>query len=256
MHVLVTRPQPEAEATALALREMDIRVTVAPMLHIEPTPPPAQESRIDDVQAVVLTSANAARALIKRPLGAHLMERDLPVFAVGESTAAAARDAGFGHVTSADGDVDRLVALLAGKAVPGRGTILYPCGEHTARELSGLLSPLDLDCRAVVVYAAKAQTYLPRAVEQELRDRRFDLVMFYSARTAGIFADLIEAFELAPYVDETTALCLSQGVAGRAQALRWRAIEVAQRPDQTAMLASVRKLRNTGRSGSDTRANG
>lgn len=256
MHVLVTRPQPEAEATALALREMDVRVAVASMLHIEPTPPPAQETRIDDVQAVVLTSANAARALIKRPLGAHLMERDLPVFVVGESTAAAARDAGFGHVTSAGGDVDRLVALLAERAVPGRGTILYPCGEHTARDLADLLRPLNLECRAVVVYAAKAQTYLPRSIEQELRHRNFDLVMFYSARTAGIFADLVEAFDLGAYVDSMTALCLSQAVAGRAQALRWHAIEVAQNPDQASMLSAVRKLRRGGSATPNSAANG
>lgn len=243
MHVLVTRPQPEADATALALREMDVLVTVAPMLQIVPTAPPEQEPRVDDVQAVVLTSANAARALIQRPLGAHLMERDLPVFAVGESTARAARDAGFGRVVSADGDVDKLAAVIDGRVEPGRGAILYPCGEHTARDLGALLSPLDLELRPVVVYAAKPEAYLPRAVEQGLRERRFDLVLFYSPRTAGIFVDLLETYGISDRVDCATALCLSQAVAGRAQALRWAAIEVAAQPDQPAMLATIRQLR-------------
>lgn len=251
MHVLVTRPQPEAEATALALREMDLRVSVAPMLDIVPVDPPASEPRVDDVQVVVLTSANAARALIQRPLGAHLMERDLPVFAVGGATAKAARQAGFGRVISSDGDVDRLIAAIRQTFEPGRGAVLYPCGSHTARDLAEAFARFDLECRPVVVYAAHAATKFARDTERGLRDRRFDLVLFYSARTAGVFAGLIETYELLDRLDCATALCLSQAVAGRAQALRWAEIIVAPRPDQIAMVEAVRRL-NIVRSGPHT----
>ena len=242
MHALVTRPQPEADQTALLLREMDVRVTMAPMLRILPVPPPAEESRVDDVQAIVLTSANAARALIQRPLGAHLMERDRPLFAVGEATAQAARDAGFGRVEAAGGDVGALVAGLAGRLEPGRGAVIYPCGEHTARDLVSALAAVDLECRPVVVYTARPETRLPREAEQGLRERRFDVVLFYSPRTAGIFADLVETYGLGGRLDRMVALCLSAAVAGRAQGLRWQGLEIAHRPDQEAMLDAVRRL--------------
>ncbi|MGF1624794.1 MAG: uroporphyrinogen-III synthase [Alphaproteobacteria bacterium] len=242
MEVLVTRPQPEAEHTAMLLREMDVRATLAPMLRIMPVSSAAEEPRVDDVQAIVLTSANAARALIQRPLGAMLMERDRPLFAVGEATAQAARDAGFGRVEAAGGDVEGLVRVLAGRVDPGRGAVIYPCGEHRAHDLVAELARIDLDCRPVVVYAARAETRLPRDVEHGLRDRRFDAVLFYSPRTAGIFVDLVEAYGLADRVGHTRALCLSPAVAGRAQALRWAGLDVAARPDQEALLAVVRRL--------------
>ncbi|MEZ5668231.1 MAG: uroporphyrinogen-III synthase [Alphaproteobacteria bacterium] len=241
-HALITRPQPEADETALALRALDLAVTVAPMLEIVALPAPETMQRLDDVQAVVLTSASAARALIHRPLGARLMERDLPVFAVGESTAAAARAVGFGHVVSADGDGDDLVALVAERTDPRRGAILYPCGVHTARDLRAALAAVDRDCVPVPVYEARAVEALPREIEHGLRRRHFDLVLFYSARTAGIFADLVEAYGLEAHLADAAALCLSQGVAGRAQALRWGAVEVASHPDGRSMLALVREL--------------
>lgn len=242
MQVLVTRPLPEAEHTALLLREMGLRATVAPLLRIVPLSPVGEEPRVDDVQAIVLTSVNAARALIQRPLGAHLMERGRPLFAVGDATAQAAREAGFAHVESVAGNVDVLVAALARRLEPGRGDIIYPCGEHTARDLVAALARADLTCRPVAVYSAQAETRLPRDVEQGLRDRRYALVLFYSPRTAGIFADLAEAYALDGRLDQAVALCLSPAVAGRAQALRWSRIEVAQAPNQEAMLAIVRRL--------------
>jgi uroporphyrinogen-III synthase len=242
LRALVTRPLPEAEQTALLLREMGLRATVAPMLRIVPVPPAGEEPRVDDLQAIVLTSANAARALIQRPLGARLMERDLPLFAVGDATAQAAREAGFGRVRSAAGDFRALVAVLERRLEPGRGAVLYPCGEHTAGDLGAALARIQVPCRPVVVYAAQPETMLPREVEQGLRAGRYQLVLFYSPRTAGIFADLVEAYGLQERLQDSLALCLSEAVAGRAQALRWRGIEVAGSPDQESMLALVRRV--------------
>jgi uroporphyrinogen-III synthase len=211
------------------------------MLRIEPTPAPETEPRLDDVQAVVITSANAARALIQRSLGAMLMERELPLFAVGEATARAARDAGFGRVVSSDGDVDALVAAVRRQVDPRRGTLLYPCGAHTARDLVAALARRDLACLPVVVYHAVPAHDLPRDVEHGLRERRYDLILFYSARTAGVFCDLAETYGVADSLHDSVALCLSAAVAGRAQAMRFRSVDVARRPDQRAMLDAVRQ---------------
>lgn len=242
MHALITRPQPEADATKLALREMDVQATLAPMLHIEPLPAPSSEPRLDDVQAVVLTSASAARVLIQRPLGAMLMERELPLFTVGEATARAARDAGFARVVACDGDADALVAALGRQVDPSRGALLYPCGAHTARDMIAAFSQHDLVCRPVAVYQAVPAQDLPRDVEHGLRERRYGLVLFYSARTAGVFCDLVDTYGLADRLQHAVALCLSAAVAGRAQELRFRSVESARRPDQRAMLDAVRQL--------------
>src|SRR6202140_4341648 len=99
MAVLVTRPQPDDEITAAALRARGYEVLRAPMLRFEPV------AFHDDMDArygaVIVSSANALRGLTSNLKGHRLLE--LPLFAVGEQTAAAARRAGFTHVISADG---------------------------------------------------------------------------------------------------------------------------------------------------------
>ena len=99
MAVLVTRPHPDGEATAEALRARGFEVLLAPMLRFEPVPfQDDDEARYD---AVIVTSANALRAIAGELEGHRILK--LPLFAVGEHTAASAREAGFTKVTSAKG---------------------------------------------------------------------------------------------------------------------------------------------------------
>ncbi len=94
MAVLVTRPHPDDETTAEALRARGVGVLRAPMLRFEPLP--FQDDTDAAYGAVIVTSANALRAIAPHLAGHRLLK--LPLFAVGENTAAAARDAGFGEV--------------------------------------------------------------------------------------------------------------------------------------------------------------
>jgi len=58
MAVLVTRPAPDNERTAAALRARGFEVLLAPMLRFEPIPLPADAGR--DAAAVIATSSNAS----------------------------------------------------------------------------------------------------------------------------------------------------------------------------------------------------
>ena len=102
--MLVTRPQPDNEATAGALRSRGFEVLLAPMLRFEPVA--FAEDPDSSFGAVILTSANALRALD----GQLVLDRlkTLPLFAVGKHTAASARDAGFKTIINADGDASAL----------------------------------------------------------------------------------------------------------------------------------------------------
>src|ERR1039458_2910875 len=91
MAVLVTRPHPDDEATAAALRARGHEVLRAPMLRFEPV---AFHDDLDaNYGAVIVTSANALRGIEPHLAGSRLLK--LPLFAVGGRTAAAARAAGF-----------------------------------------------------------------------------------------------------------------------------------------------------------------
>ena len=101
MTILETRPQPDNERTGASLRARGFDVLLAPMLRFEPVP--LRQHLGEDYAAVIVTSANALRAVGAQLAGSGLL--DLPLFAVGDRTAAAAREAGFGTVVSADMDL-------------------------------------------------------------------------------------------------------------------------------------------------------
>ena len=82
MHVLITRPRDQALELADRLAARGDTALIEPLLTIERIAGVAPQ--LDGVQALVLTSANAAPAL-------GPWARQLPLFAVGAATAGAAR---------------------------------------------------------------------------------------------------------------------------------------------------------------------
>ncbi|MBS0528042.1 MAG: uroporphyrinogen-III synthase, partial [Proteobacteria bacterium] len=108
MAILVTRPEPDNAMTAAALRGKGFEVLQSPMLRFETV---AFEVDPDaHYGAIVVTSANALRALIGHPIRESVLK--LPVFAVGEHTADAARQVGFRDVVAAGGDAAALRELV------------------------------------------------------------------------------------------------------------------------------------------------
>src|SRR5581483_2853796 len=94
LRALVTRPKAEAAELAAALARRGIAAVVEPLIEIRPLDLPAPS--LAGVQAVLCTSANGVGAL-----AAAVAERAIPVFAVGDATAARARQQGFRQVESA-----------------------------------------------------------------------------------------------------------------------------------------------------------
>src|ERR1700732_604270 len=100
MAVLVTRPEPDDEATAASLRARGFELLRTPLRRLEPVA--FQDDTDAAYGAVIVTSANALRGIEPHLENSRLLA--LPLFAVGERTADAARRAGFENVISANGD--------------------------------------------------------------------------------------------------------------------------------------------------------
>ena len=126
MRALVTRPRAEAETLAAALAARGIAAIIEPLLDIRYRDLDAPLD-LDGVQAVLCTSANGVRALARLS-----PERGMPLFAVGDATAARARAEGFLEVHSAGGAVGDLVELIVGCLRPETGRLLHVAGSIVA----------------------------------------------------------------------------------------------------------------------------
>jgi uroporphyrinogen-III synthase len=147
MKVWVTRAEPGASQTAARLRALGHEALTAPVLAVRPLPAILD---LDDIGALAFTSGNGVRAF-----ATLCPDRRLPVFTVGEATARAARDAGFVAVSSADGDVADLSALIASAQDRRSGAVLFVGAAEPAGDLIGALEAAGVCARSAAVYETR-----------------------------------------------------------------------------------------------------
>ena len=139
---LITRPEEDAAGLAELLTRRGINVVSEPLLTIAPVKDAGVD--LNDVQALLFTSANGVRAF-----AALCPERELLVMTVGDSSARAARALGFSNVASAGGDVTSLAALVQERLNPIKGALF-----HAAGNVRGIRVFLDLARRGLTDRAA------------------------------------------------------------------------------------------------------
>jgi len=238
MRVLLTRPRPDSEALAARLAAYGVDTLIEPLLTIVPAG--KEEPNLAGVQALVVTSANGARALGRvrtRPDGPAF-----PVYAVGAASAAAARAQGFAAVYSASGDVAALAALIRARCAPHAGALLHIAGTRIAGDLGALLARDGFAVRRAVLYDAVPIPSLSDEARRAIAAGGIDAVLLYSPRTARIFVACILAAGLEAACEGMAALCLSPAVAEALGALRFAAVRVAARPDGDALLALLEQI--------------
>jgi uroporphyrinogen-III synthase len=210
--VLVLRPEPGASATVDKARQRGLEAIAAPLFEVEAvaweTPDPAQ------FDALLLTSANAVRHGgdgLKALLG-------LPVYAVGEATADAARDAGFDIAAAGDAGVDELL-----DSIDPDLRLLHPCGaDHQAPR-----RPMT----TITVYRAIA---IPAP---DLGGAAGTVALIHSPRAGRRFAELIR--------DKAgIAVAAISPAAAQAAGAGWERVEAAARPSDDALLALAARLCN------------
>jgi uroporphyrinogen-III synthase len=226
MRVVVTRPQADGERTAAALEALGHEVLVAPLMRIEPV----AANLSGTWSAIVITSANALQAT-------PAADKTLPIFAVGDRSANAARQAGFAEVSSANGDIKDLARLVAASAVRATGPLLYLAGEDRAGDLVAQLAAHSIDAEMKVVYRTVAQPFPPVLVAA-LESGDVDAVLHFSRRSAELFVEGVRASGVTGPAEDVRHLCLSSQVAEPlAGATR---IAVAARPEEAALIALLR----------------
>lgn len=213
--LIVLRPEPGASATAAKARKLGLEVEAIPLFELEPV-----EWQVPDpagFEGLLITSANAVRHA-----GEALRElRGLPVYAVGEATAQAASEAGFGIGRVGDGGVERLLG-----SIPAELKLLHLCGEDRS-------DPSDVRqaITAVPVYRARERN------APDLGHVRGAVVMIHSPRAAQRFAELVKD-------KGSIAVAAISPAAADAAGSGWERVESAGEPSDDALLALAARLCN------------
>lgn len=233
MRLLVTRPQPDAERTAAALRRRGHDVVTAPLLRIEPL----ADAAIGDRQwaAILVTSANAAAAIAMHERKTALL--NVPVFAVGDRSAAAMRAAAFPEVVSAGGAVADLTRLVAERLKPN-AALLYLAGEERSGDLAGDLQARGFAVHVAIVYRAVMAATLPQDAVDALA-AGLDGVLHLSSRSAEAYVSGARATGVLSQALAATQFCLSDQIAAPLRRVGAATIRIAPRPNEAALIELI-----------------
>lgn len=220
--VWITRAEPGATATASRLRPLGFEPIIGPLIETRPL---NVRASLEGVVALAFTSAAGAAAF-----AAICGARNLPIYAVGEATAAAVLKAGWTEVTSADGDVAGLARRIVADKVKIAGAVLQAGATAPAGDLIGALKAAGMTARYLAVYET-VPAPPPRAALDQIQS--LSAVLVHSPSAAARLAELLAGAE-APNL---MAYCLSPAVAATLRETRIGRIFTAALPNEDALLS-------------------
>ena len=234
MRVVVTRPAVSAARTAERLASLGHEPVLLPLSRADHR----LEAALDALQAphgaLVVTSAEALRALAAAaPRSA--IDFDMPLFAVGDATAAAARQAGFQTVHAGNGGGHELAGLVASTLGDHGLPVLYLAGKPRAPAFEDHLRRAGLSLAVAEIYEMLPLAYSPATIAEKIARPPADAVLLYSRENAIRFFDL--AAPLADTLAGLKTLCISTRTAEAVPAAHRARLRIAERPDEDALLA-------------------
>ncbi len=219
--IWVTRTEPQASATAARLRALGLEPVVAPLLEARPIA--GADIDLTGVEAIAFTSGHGVDAFAALWAG-----RELPVYAVGETTAAQARGAGFSQVTASHGGAEGLAEAI-GAARPRPALVLNPTALEPSADLAALLARHGVAARITPVYetAPAGPDQVPAGV---------DAVLIHSAKAARSVARMISPVR----AQAMRAYAISEAAAAPLRDLPFARIAAAAFPDEAHLLDLLR----------------
>lgn len=220
--VLILRPEPGASASVQAGRALGLPMAAFPLfeVHARPWVPPLR----DGVDALLLGSANALRHA-----GPALERyRGLPAYAVGETTASAARAAGLDVLATGRGGLQAVLGELA----PDHRRLL----RLTGRERVALELPPGVTITTCEVYASEAAPF-PAGMEAALNAPC--IVLLHSGEAAARFESFCKERKIAR--ERVHLAAIGARVTQRLEA-GWARLEVSPEPSDAALLALAARM--------------
>ncbi len=235
LRVVVTRAESQAGELVAALHEAGAEVAELPLLEIVP---PADPGPLEHAAAglgrfrwVVLTSANAARALLPRVPAGSARPR---VAVVGDATGRAVETLGWSlDLQAADSRAEGLTAELLPLLQPG-DRILLPQAADARPLLGEALASAGFEPEVVVAYAKRLPVEAPARAAELFATSPLGWVTFTSPSTVRHFVEVLGTtwparsgeLRAASIGPTTTAALVEAGIEPAAEAAEPRAREL------------------------------
>lgn len=211
--LLVLRPEPGASLTVERACKLGLDAFAVPLFEIEAVPWEVPEPALFD--AILFTSANAVRNA-----GEGLQKlRGLAAYAVGESTAKAALEAGFEIAATGEAGVDRLLGSIRPEL-----DLLHLCGEER-REPDAPTQRIT----PVRVYRAKP------LLSPDLSGSEGTIALVHSPRSGARLGELVGN-------RRSIAIAAISRASAQAVGHGWERVEYCAQPDDDALLALAARL--------------
>lgn len=228
MRVIVTRPSASARRTADKLRRLGHQPILLPVTEPVHDPEAIAAALLTPHRGLAITSAEAVRALDAVDLAAH---RDTPVFAVGEATADAARQAGFRHVEAGPGTGEALARLITERQAQD---LLYLAGDPRSPAFEAGLSAAGIRFTTVKAYAMREAAWSEDAMAA--LSPLPDALLLYSRQAARLSLSRLAPWLALQRGHPFHVLCLSAQVAEAIPQKDMIRRHVADQPDEDQLL--------------------
>ncbi len=247
--VLVTRAAHQAGKLSEGLRALGAEAVEVPVLEMQPPTDPAPLDRalrsLDTYDWLILTSANTVRALQARSqaLGLSLaLGADLRAAAVGEATAAAARQAGLAVTLVPETYVAEALVESMADQVAGKKILLARA--ETARDvIPDALRAAGAQVDVVGAY----RNVMPSAAPELLRaalEKRIDAATFTSSSSVTHLADAARAAGIVFPLAGVSAISIGPITSQTLRELGWEPAAEAIVSDIPGLIAAIeRELR-------------
>jgi uroporphyrinogen-III synthase len=237
--ILVTRPEPQAELTALCLREVGYAPILAPAITLRALPDVATQVAAlnHQVDGVVATSQFAIQIL-----DANGLSRDLPLYVTGKALEQMARDYGFTTVYAAESNATSLLHQMLARPDLKKHLLAVVHGNNVAVDLVTPLADAGFRVHRQALYQSRPARTLPLEAITALRDGEVDIALFYSAFTAECFMGLAEQYGVGSTLTRITALAVSDTVRDALPASAWKQRVLSRSPAMEDMIVAIAEL--------------
>jgi uroporphyrinogen-III synthase len=233
MKILITRPEPDATATAERLIGLGYDCLSLPVTEIVAT---GNAIPVDTFTAILATSANAFRMMA----GADIARlSSIRLHCVGEKTAKIARDLGFGSIRTAGGSGTKLVSdIKAHYPTPAR--FLYLTGSPRKPMVEAELQQAGYQVTSLEVYKAQPVDVWPGAKIISFTD--IDVALHFSRASVEALLVLAEQSGVLFKLKSLQHLCLSEDVAFPLHAIHCPRVACSKEATEQSLLALIASI--------------